>query len=63
MKYYHMIAVMRFAAISGNILFALWVTYNAVNERFHGTPMQIASYIGLIGLFTINTILVLKRPD
>ncbi|HVW16344.1 MAG TPA: hypothetical protein VHB54_21100 [Mucilaginibacter sp.] len=63
MKYHRLIAIMRFAAVSGNILFALWVTYNAVNERFHGTPAQIASYIALIGLFAINTILILKKTD
>jgi len=47
-------------AIAGNILFMLWVTYNGIHERFQGTLWQKLSYIGLMGLLTVNTILLLR---
>jgi hypothetical protein len=47
-------------AITGNILFMLWITYNGIHERFAGTIYEKLSYIGLMGLLLINTILILK---
>jgi hypothetical protein len=46
-------------AVIGNILFMLWVSYNAVVERFEGSLWQKLSYIGLMGLLTVNTMLIL----
>jgi hypothetical protein len=48
------------AAIAGNILFILWVTFNGINEHFHGTFFQKLSYVGLMGLLLLNTLLVLR---
>lgn len=55
------IALLRFAAISGNILFVLWVTFNGLKEGFSGTIYQKLSYIGLVGLLSINSFLILSK--
>jgi hypothetical protein len=49
-----------FIAISGNIIFVLWVLLNGINEGFSGTPPEIVSYIGLMLLLTLNTFLLFK---
>ncbi len=51
--------LMRTAAIAGNVLFILWVTYNGVKEGFSGTMPQKASYIGLMCLLALNSYLVI----
>jgi len=38
-----------FTAVTGNILFMLWVSYNAIEEHFSGTIYQKMSYTGLMG--------------
>lgn len=50
--------LMRFAAISGNILFILWVTYNGINEGFRGTLPEKVSYVGLMSLLALNSYLI-----
>lgn len=49
------------AAISGNILFMLWVTFNGLKEGFSGTIYQKLSYIGLMGLLLINSFLLAAK--
>lgn len=49
----------RYVAIAGNILFALWILYNGVNEGFRGTPVEIVSYVGLVVLLPLNAILLI----
>jgi hypothetical protein len=46
-------------AVAGNILFVLWILYNGINEGFEGTVPEKLSYIGLMGLLAVNTILLL----
>ena len=55
------IALLRVAAVSGNILFVLWVTFNGLKEGFSGTIYQKLSYIGLVGLLAINSFLILSQ--
>lgn len=47
-------------AITGNILFMLWVTFNALEDHFSGTLYQKLSYVGLMTLLGINTLLIVK---
>lgn len=47
-------------AITGNILFMLWITSNALQDHFSGTLYQKLSYAGLMALLTINSILIVK---
>ena len=50
-----------YLAIAGNILYILWITYNAIDDGFAGTPVQIVSYIGIICLLALNMLLLVKR--
>ena len=52
-------ALMRSAAIAGNVLFVLWMTFNALKEGFSGTIYEKISYAGLICLLALNSYLVL----
>jgi hypothetical protein len=40
------------------IIFVLWITYNGINEHFRGTIYQKLSYIGLMGLLSVNSFLI-----
>lgn len=56
----------RGAAIFGNLVFILWIFYNGINEGFAGTIYEIISYIGLMGLLLLNTVLIYsfsEKPD
>lgn len=53
-----MILFLKYAAIAGNILFILWILYNGIDEGFKGTVYGIVSYVGLILLLAINSILL-----
>jgi hypothetical protein len=48
----------RYAAIMGNLLFILWILYNGINEGFKGTVYEIISYIGLMLLLLLNSMLL-----
>jgi len=56
-----MVKELAYLAIAGNVVFILWVTANGIDEGFQGTAPQLASYIGLIGLLLLNTLLLLRR--
>ena len=53
--------LIKYLAIAGNVLFILWVTYNGIDEGFRGTRVQIASYVGLMLLLVLNTVLILRK--
>lgn len=57
------IGLLRLAAISGNILFILWVTFNGLKEGFSGTIYEKLSYVGLMGLLFINSFLILTNSN
>jgi len=57
-----LIAFLRYAAICGNILFVLWILFNAMDEGFQGTLPEKLSAVGLIGLLIVNCILLLMKP-
>ena len=48
-------------AIAGNGIYVLWILVNGIDEGFKGTMVQMASFIGLLLLLTLNTILLLKN--
>ncbi len=48
------------AAIAGNILFMFWVTVNGLKEHFQGTIYEKLSYVGLMGLLLVNTVLIIR---
>ena len=57
------ITLIKYAAIAGNVLFVLWILFNAMDEGFQGTLPEKLSAIGLIGLLSVNCILLLMKPS
>lgn len=53
--------LLKYAAVAGNILFVLWMLLNGIAEGFKATIYEIASYIGLTLLLTLNTVLLLHK--
>ena len=51
----------KYLAIAGNVLFILWVTYNGIDEGFSGTLVEKVSYVGLMLLLVLNTVLILRK--
>ena len=52
--------LLRYAVITGNAVFILWITYNGIDEGFSGTMVQKVSYVGLLILLILNIILVYR---
>ena len=55
---------LRILAIAGNILFILWILFNAMDSGWKGTVYQILSAVVLIALLLVNTYFIsgqLKR--
>jgi hypothetical protein len=52
---------LKFFAAAGNIMFILWILYNGINENFQGTSLEKISYISLMLLLALNSILLLSR--
>lgn len=52
---------LRYAAIFGNILFIVWITYNGIDEGFGGTLYQKLSYISLVVLLVLNIGLLVRK--
>jgi hypothetical protein len=61
MKNIHLSILFKYLAIAGNVLFILWVTYNGIDEGFSGTRVQIVSYVGLMLLLALNTVLIFRK--
>jgi hypothetical protein len=61
MKNISLYTLFKCIAIAGNALFILWGTYNGIDEGFSGTLVQKASYVGLVLLLVLNTVLILRR--
>jgi len=57
----HFLVLFKGLAITGNILFILWVLYNGIDEGFTGTIYQILSFGGLVLLLSLNTVLLLRK--
>ena len=55
------IELLTWTALAGNILFMLWISYNGISEHFRGTVYQKLSYIGLMGLLAMNSILICRK--
>ena len=50
---------LRYLAITGNILFVLWILYNGIDEGFQVTALpQMLLYIGMMILLSLNAALL-----
>jgi hypothetical protein len=47
------------ATIAANFIFVLWILRNGINEGFQGTFIEKVSYISLMCLLSLNSILLL----
>jgi hypothetical protein len=54
---------LKYAVVTGNILFIIWVTHNAMEAHFAGTIYEILSYIVLTVLLLLNSFLLLANPS
>jgi hypothetical protein len=63
MKNISLYTLFKYLAIAGNVLFILWVTYNGIDEGFSGTLVQKASYVSLMLLLTLDTVLILRKGN
>ena len=61
MKNINLYDIFKTLAVAGNVLFILWITFNGIDEGFRGTIYQILSYIGLVVLLVLNTVLILRK--
>lgn len=57
-KYPEMYKLLRCAAILGNVAYVLWILYNGIDEGFNATPVHVASYIGILLLLILNSVLL-----
>ncbi len=53
--------LLRYVAILGDVLFILWISFNAIDEGFKGTIYQKVSYIGLVSLLILNIGLLYRK--
>jgi hypothetical protein len=53
--------ILSYLTLIGNVVFALWILINGIDEGFKATPIQAISYLILITLLIINSILILKN--
>lgn len=56
-----LLSLFTYAAVTGNIVFILWIMFNAMDEGFKGTLPEKASMIGLIGLLALNSTLIANK--
>ncbi len=56
-----LLMILKTGAVAGNFLFILWMLYNAVSSGFRGTVYEIISYVTLIFLLIVNSILILSK--
>ena len=56
-----LINLLRYAAIAGNIVFILWVSFNAMDEGFNSTIVEKVSYVTLMGLLATNCFLLITK--
>jgi type IV secretory pathway TrbL component len=54
---------LRLVAIAWNILFVFWSLRNGINEGFHGTLLEVVSYLGVMVLLLLNSFLLFKTRD
>jgi low temperature requirement protein LtrA len=54
---------LRYAAIVGNVLFILWIVRNGIDDGFRGTLPETASFIGLVVLLTLDSVLLWRRDQ
>jgi hypothetical protein len=55
------IRLLTLMAIAGNSFFILWILYNGLAENFQGTTVEKISYVTLLLLLAVNSILQIRN--
>ena len=55
--------VLRKAALAGDMLFVLWILFNAMDSGFKGTRIEILASIILIFLLILNGYFLVKKVN
>jgi len=63
MRNKQLLFLVRYAAVIGNILFLLWITYNGIEEGFRGTIYQKLSFAGLSLLLLVNSFFLVSKIE
>ncbi len=63
MNKYPLAKLLRFTAIFGNVYFAYWILYKAIDEGLPGNWYEIALGTGLFLLLSLNTVLLWLSRD
>lgn len=53
--------LLKYLAILGDVLFVLWISFNAIDEGFVGTIYQKLSFVGLVSLLILNIWLLFRK--
>lgn len=52
---------LKYVAIFGNVVYALWIVWNGIDEGFKATAVQQVSYLGIILLLILNAFLLYRK--
>ena len=52
-----------YIAIIGNVLFILWISFNGMDEGFKASLIQKISYLGILVLLILNSILIGRKNN
>lgn len=53
---------LRYIAITGNIIYILWIVYNGIDEGARNVgKVEAVSLLGLLFLLTLNVIIILNK--
>lgn len=52
--------MLKAGAIAGNLLFVLWISFNAIKEHFSGTIYEKITYVALMVLLITNCVLIIR---
>ncbi len=56
-------ALLSYAAIGANVIFNLWILFNAMDEGFKATLIEKASALAIITLLSLNTYLLVTKEN
>lgn len=58
-----LVVLLSWAALAGNILLILWLSYNAIKEHFGGTIRENVIALFAVGVLATNAFLILRNKD
>jgi len=49
---------LRYLAVAGNMIYVLWIVYNAIDDGFRTRGVELVSLLGLLLLLVLNVVLL-----